>query len=328
MTTFHEPAPSLEADRLVARDGVGLPLRRWLPAGQPPRASVLALHGFNDYANAFATTGPALAGQGIATYAYDQRGFGRSPGRGHWPGAGRLVEDAVTAIGLLRAAAPERPLYLLGESMGAAVAILAANRGFAPASAPDGLILVAPAVWGRETMSAAARLGLRLADFVPAMRWTPRALPISFEPTDNQAVLEALRSDPVVIRGTRSDTLIGLIDLMGEALNAAPRLDATALILHGANDRIVPLHPVARFVSALPSTAKERQRVAFYGGGYHLLLRDHAGPVVTADILAWMADGKAALPSGADRDGRARLIAHAGRKRRAKTIFRSWRRAF
>jgi len=327
MTKLRDLAPALEADRLIARDGVGLPLRRWEPAGSPTRACVLALHGFNDYANAFAATGPALAAHGIATYAYDQRGFGRSPGRGHWAGADRLVGDAVTAIGLLRQAAPERPLYLLGESMGAAVAILAANRGFAPAAAPDGLILAAPAVWGRETMSTAARLGLRLADFLPSIRWSPRALPISFEPTDNQAVLEALRSDPVVIRGTRSEALLGLIDLMSEALNAAPRLEATALILHGANDRIVPLHPVARFVSALPNTAKDRQRVAFYGGGHHLLLRDHAGPLVTADIIAWIADGKAVLPSGADRDGRARLIAHAGRKRRAKVSFRSWRRA-
>jgi len=327
MTKLREHAPSLQADRLIAGDGVGLPLRSWLPAGQPVRASVLALHGLNDYANAFATTGPALAAHGIASYAYDQRGFGRAPGRGRWAGADRLVDDAMTAIRLLRAAAPERPLYLLGESMGAAVAILAANRSFAPALPPDGFILVAPAVWGRETMSAAARLGLRLADFLPAMRWTPRGLPISFDPTDNKAVLEALRADPVVIRGTRSDTLIGLIDLMSEALAAAPRLDAKALILHGANDRIVPLHPVARFVAALPSAASERQRVAFYGSGHHLLLRDHAGPLVTADIVAWIEDAKAALPSGADRDARARLIAHAHAKRRARALFQSWRRA-
>ena len=101
---------ALEPDRLIARDGIGLPLRAWLPQARPIRASVLALHGFNDYANAFAAAGPVLAERGLATYAYDQRGFGRAPGRGRWAGTHRLVADAVTAVALLRTHAPDRPL--------------------------------------------------------------------------------------------------------------------------------------------------------------------------------------------------------------------------
>src|SRR5262249_47536372 len=45
------------------------------------RAVILALHGFNDYSHAFAMPGPLWAEQGIATYAYDQRGFGGTPMR-------------------------------------------------------------------------------------------------------------------------------------------------------------------------------------------------------------------------------------------------------
>ncbi|MEJ0071171.1 MAG: hypothetical protein WDO24_23260 [Pseudomonadota bacterium] len=52
------PAPQLAADRLIAADGTALPMRQWLPAGQP-HAVVLALHGFNDYSNAFAAPGAA-----------------------------------------------------------------------------------------------------------------------------------------------------------------------------------------------------------------------------------------------------------------------------
>src|SRR5216683_1843458 len=77
-------SPQLAGDRLVAADGATLPLRRWLPEGRP-RAVVLALHGFNDYSNAFAGAGAGWAKNGIATYAYDQRGFGAAPGRGRWP---------------------------------------------------------------------------------------------------------------------------------------------------------------------------------------------------------------------------------------------------
>ena len=58
---------------------------------------ILALHGFNDYSNAFDAPAKLWAKQGIATYAYDQRGFGGAPGRGLWPGSEALATDAVTA---------------------------------------------------------------------------------------------------------------------------------------------------------------------------------------------------------------------------------------
>src|SRR5213078_4836419 len=110
----------------IAADGVSLPLRKWLPQGEV-KAVILALHGFNDYSNAFTMPAPLWAEHGIATYAYDQRGFGGAPMRASWAGSARLAGDAVTATRLLRAIYPGRPIYLLGESMGGGVAILAAS---------------------------------------------------------------------------------------------------------------------------------------------------------------------------------------------------------
>ena len=118
--------PSFTEREFIASDGTRLPLRKWLPQG-PVKAVILALHGFNDYSNAFDDAGKAWAAHGIATYAYDQRGFGGAPGRGSWAGEGRLALDAIAAIRVLRRTYPGRPLYLLGESMGGAVAILAAT---------------------------------------------------------------------------------------------------------------------------------------------------------------------------------------------------------
>ncbi len=83
-------APSIAEAGLVARDGAKLPLRIWRPAdGQAPRAILIALHGFNDYRNFFATAGGWFAERGIQSYAYDQRGFGAAPNRGLWPGRRR-----------------------------------------------------------------------------------------------------------------------------------------------------------------------------------------------------------------------------------------------
>ena len=141
--------PRLGVDHARMADGYRLPLARWLPSGAP-RAVVLALHGFNDYHRAFAGLGPALAARGMAVYAYDQRGFGATASRGRWPGSGRLVEDARSMAKLLKQRHEGLPLYLLGESMGGAVAMTLLGGDDPPPVA--GAVLIAPAVWARETM--------------------------------------------------------------------------------------------------------------------------------------------------------------------------------
>src|SRR5579863_10345453 len=98
----------------IADDGARLPLRKWVPQGRVT-AVILALHGFGDYSNGFAMPAALWAKRGIATYAFDQRGFGGAPGRGLWPGEDRLALDAITASRILRLTYPGRPLYLLGK---------------------------------------------------------------------------------------------------------------------------------------------------------------------------------------------------------------------
>ena len=85
-------APSLGHSHFAAADGAVLPMRSWLPpAGMPAKAVIVALHGFNDYSRFFTGPGEFLSRRGFACYAYDQRGFGNSPGWGLWGGmdAGR-----------------------------------------------------------------------------------------------------------------------------------------------------------------------------------------------------------------------------------------------
>ncbi len=302
------PAPQLRDDRLIATDGAALPLRRWLPPGEPA-AVVLALHGFNDYSNAFAIPARLWAERGIATYAYDQRGFGNAPGRGRWLGTRRLVADAATAIGLLHRRYPGTPVYLLGESMGGAIAILAASgRAGVPPPAVDGVILVAPAVWGRQTMNPVERVGLWLARLLPAVHWSASVLPVHIRPSDNVPMLIAYSADPLVIKDTRADTLNGLVDLMSAALAAAPALDTRLLLLYGARDEIVPEAAMARFVATLPRGDRERQRIALYPEGYHMLLRDLDGATPAGDIAAWIGAPAAPLPSHLDAGARGRLI--------------------
>ncbi len=297
-----KPVPRILGDRFVTADGTILPMREWLPDGRP-KAVILALHGFNDYSDAFAGPGKAWAKLGIATYAYDQRGFGAAPGRGLWPGIFPLAADAATASEVLRKRYPGVPLYLLGESMGGAIAIVAmTGESGAPIPDVDGVILVAPAVWGRAVMAPLKRIALWVAvRLFPAWRLTGRGLGIL--PSDNIPMLRELSRDPLVIHSTRVDTLYGLVNLMGAALRSAPRLDVPLLLMYGAKDEIIPKHAMRAFVRKLPSDPGARPRLAYYKNGYHMLLRDLEAPIPIGDVASWVLHPTAPLPSGADRAG-------------------------
>ena len=301
-------APALAGDAVIAGDGYVLPLKSWLPEGDI-RAAIVALHGFNDYANAFAGPAPGWAEAGIATYAYDQRGFGATDQIGIWPGADTLVADAGTTVALVRRRHPGVPVYLLGESMGGAVALAglggtAGAPGSAEPIAVDGVILVSAAVWARGTMPFYQRIPLWLgANLTPWITLTGRGLDI--HPSDNIEMLIAFSRDPLVIKETRIDAIDGLTDLMSDALDAAPRLSVPALILYGDHDEIIPPPPIDTMLRRLPA---DRHMVAFYPDGFHMLLRDLNGEIPQRDIAHWIAERDAPLPSGADLRGAERRL--------------------
>jgi len=288
-------APAWEDDRFVIGDGMVLPWRAWVPEAEP-WAVLLALHGFNDSRDAWEVPAPALAAQGIAVYAPDQRGFGATAVRGLWPGADALADDALAMLALLRARHPRARLVAMGESMGAAVLMHMATRGSAVPA--DGLVLLAPAVWGRAAMNLFMQGGLWLAaTFTPGLTVT-RPPGIRIVASDNTEALRALGRNPLTIRATRFDTLRGLVDLMDVALAASPRMPALpTLALYGAHDQIIPRAATRTTWSALPGVPVRR---GFYPDGYHLLLRDLGRAAPLGDIAEWLRDPLGPLPSGAE----------------------------
>lgn len=291
-------------DAVVTPDGAVLPVRVWQPEGGPEAATavILALHGFNDYSRAFERPAPALTGAGILVYAYDQRGFGRTRQPGIWAGTDVLVADAERMIAMVHAAHPHLPLYVMGESMGGAVATAAVAKAPAPVA---GLILIAPAYWGWRTLSLveATSLGLmsRLAPWLPL---SGRGLRIT--PSDNLEVLREMAADPLVLKEARVDGIFGLVSLMDVGYEALDDVTVPVLMLYGAREDVLPERAVDAAVARLencrhiPGSACA-PRVAFYDKGYHLLLRDLNAPVVLADIITWIGNPAAPLPSGADR---------------------------
>jgi alpha-beta hydrolase superfamily lysophospholipase len=305
--------PALGGDHLVAADGVKLPLRVWRPDGVT-KSVIVAVHGFNDYAGAFALPAPFWAARGIATYAYDQRGFGDAPDRGYWAGTATLASDLRAAVAAIRARHPGLALHVVGVSMGGALAMSALADGGLPGV--SGVVLVAPAVWGRAHMNLFERGALWLAaNTVP---WLPLTIEgIGIRPSDNIPMLRELARDPKAIHKTRVDAVKGLVDLMDTAFAAAPALGRNplarnrtghaltesaslptpVLMLYGLRDELVPENPSFAVMRSLAGNPRARR--ALYKNGHHMLLRDLAAKIVWRDIAAWIADAAAPLPSGA-----------------------------
>ena len=279
--------PRLADDFFVARDGMRLPLRHWDAEGKP-RAIILALHGMSDYSNAFDMPAKQWAASGIATMAFDQRGFGAGPNPGLWAGGDVMRADFFDFVAAARARYPGLPVFALGESMGGAVLLSALTESDAPHL--DGVILVAPAVWSRGDMPLSYRVALYLAaHLMPGLILSNNAASrvVTIIPSDNIALLRALARDPLFQKQTRADALFGLVNLMDEARAAPKKLPPDIppiLLMTGKKDQIIPQDATAGLIADLRARAHVRR----YDQGYHMLLRDLDGPQVNKDLGDWV----------------------------------------
>jgi alpha-beta hydrolase superfamily lysophospholipase len=286
--------PRLEQDDFVSFDGAQLGTKHWDAPGEP-WAVVIGLHGMDDYSNTFHLAAEYWRTKGISTYAYDQRGFGRSPQRGVWPGKGLMDEDLRTFAVLIRQRFPHAIIAVAGVSMGGAVAIDAFASDRPPAA--DRLVLLSPAVWGWSTQPLTYRVALwSVAHTFPSLVLEPpEFITREIRASDNTEELIRMGRDPQLIFGTRTDAVYGLVKLMQKGWSETGQLKVPTLYAYGAKDQIIPRNAAFPAAARLPAN----DRTAYYADGYHLLLIDLENPRVWDDVAAFLRDPAAPLPSGA-----------------------------
>lgn len=260
-----------------------LPSLRWTPDG-PPRGHVIALHAFGDTKAAWERLGTALAERGYTVLAYDQRGFGEAGQRGRWYGTDVLLADLV-AQAEAEAAGSDAPLYLLGESMGAGLALIAASGPLR--ERVEGVVAAAPAVREgltfRWAYNAALWLGANLAGGV--------TVPIGLGEADTMTpeAKRRLTESPLVLDRIRIDTYWGLIQLSDAASRAAYTVAAPTLMLYGGQDGIVDPRSVRHAFAALEGT----RRAVFAPQAGHLILHDIHGDAARDAAIAWIEGARA-----------------------------------
>ena len=273
------PAAPLCTGAFAASDGEDVPYRLWRV--KQPRALVLLLHGATDYSGAFEEIGPQFAAQGYTAMAIDQRGFGATSTRGKWRGKNRMIRDAIEAILFLRMRfGTALPSFIVGESMGAALAVHVASR------APDldlaGLVLVAPGAISGTFRRLLGTLVTRILRFlIPNSGLTVERLS-AWEFTPSAAI--RLLSDPMVLRRVRPATLFGLFKLSRSAVDEAEHVRVPVLTMVGSREDVLRVACIERLHANLPG-CKTWQR---FQDGPHLLLHWKHNSRVMGKTLAWI----------------------------------------
>lgn len=270
-----------EETYLRAPDGLDRFVRTWRPAASA-RAAVVIVHGICEHGGRYAELAECFYRAGFRVCVPDLLGHGHSAGpRVHVRRFEQFVADVERAVQLIRADEPRLPIFVLGHSMGGAIAARLAVRSPQPLS---GVILSAPAVrvhdflfpWLRKL----AVVGSVLFPRVRLVRMGSRYL------SRDPAVVADFERDPLVFH-ERFTVRIGaeVLRAARQVETEAARLTVPLLIMHGDQDVVVDLEG-SRALYAGSGAADKTLRI--YPGAYHDLFHDPGWPDRAAEASVWM----------------------------------------
>lgn len=280
-----DEASIAEQQETYGGTGGALFLRSWRPVGAP-RGVVVIVHGFNAHSGQYSWAAGQLAAAGLAVYAPDLRGRGRSEGeRFYVERFGDYVSDVDGAVSIARAREPGLPVFLLGHSAGGVVACIYALEH---QDALAGLICESFAFQvPAPDFALAALKGLS--------HLLPHAHVLKLKNADfsrDPAVVADMDADPLIANETQPTLTVAEMARADERLRQSfPSFTLPVLILHGTGDRATRPSGSQEFFDHAGSRDKS---LKLYEGYFHDPLRDLGKEVVMADIIAWL---EARLPS-------------------------------
>jgi acylglycerol lipase len=259
--------------------GLTIHTRTWLPDAAP-RAVVVIVHGFNSHSGHYQWVGEQFAGQGLAAYALDLRGRGKSEGdRFHVDKAQDYIDDVDTLVDIARASHPGLPVFLLGHSAGGVISCVYTLdhqdkltglicESFAhQLPAPDVALAVLKGL--SHIVPNAHVLKLDNAGF-----------------SRDPKVVEALNNDPLIADEVQPTGTVATMVRADERLKKEfGNITLPVFILHGTLDKVTKPSGSQEFYEL--AGAKDKT-LKLYEGHYHDLLNDIDKEIVMADIQQWI----------------------------------------
>jgi len=260
--------------------GLNIFTRSWRPEGQAPRAVLVIAHGFNSHSGHYFWVAEQLAASGIAVYALDHRGRGKSDGdRYYVDHVSEYVEDLATFIGLTKAREPGLPVFLLGHSAGGVISCVYTLEH---QSELTGLICESFAfrVPAPDFVLAVVKGLSHVAPHAHVLKLPNEGF------SRDPKVVQALNEDPLIAHEVQPTRTVAAMVRADERLEKEfPLITLPVLILHGTEDKVTLPRGSQMFADKAGSTDKT---LKLYDGYVHDLLNDIGKETVLADIRAWI----------------------------------------
>lgn len=244
------------------------------------RGSVLIVHGLGEHCQRYAHVARFFNEKGFDVRSFDHRGHGKSAGnRGEIAYENALLDDAKKVFDDFAEIKSEKP-FLLGHSMGGAVALRTAVEQIIT---PRGLILSSPAI--TANLSFADKLKLKIG------RLTPNVA------VSNGLKVEYISHDKSVVEDYQNDSLIHdkitprlanfILDSGQKSLKKAATFHIPTLLLVAGNDRLVDANGAKQLFEQLP---KDSVEMRVYENLYHEIFNEtiEERRKVFADLEEWL----------------------------------------
>jgi alpha-beta hydrolase superfamily lysophospholipase len=243
---------------------------------------VVLCHGYAEHARRYDHVARRFGESGLAVYALDLRGHGRSGGkRVYLKDISEYTEDFNTLVGIAAAEYPELKRVVLGHSMGGGVVFA---YGVEHPDDYAAMVLSGPAVDAQEEVSPVMLIVAKaLGKIAPG-------LPVEQLPTDavsrDPEVVAAYNADPMVHHGKLPAGIARALIGVGETMpQRAGSLTAPLLVVHGEQDKLIHVGGSKHLVERVGSTDVH---LKVYPELYHEVFNEPERAVVLDDVVSWI----------------------------------------
>jgi len=259
--------------------GLRIAARSWRPEGAI-RGITILIHGFNSHSAYMEWPAKQFAGAGLAAYALDLRGRGKSEGeRFYVEQFSDYLGDVDKLVEIARSENPGLPVYVLGHSAGGVIA-----SSYVVEHQPEIAGLICESFALDVGLPHLVQLALEGASYlVPHLPVYSLKNEIFSRDPD---VVAQMNNDPLIANEKQpAETASEMLKAAARLKENMPNFNVPVFIIHGTDDKATRPEGSQYFYDNAGSADKT---LKLYEGAYHDLLNDLDKEIVMADILEWV----------------------------------------
>lgn len=269
---------------LYARPFMDAPGRVWLNPLVEQRGIVIAIHGLSLQHSSYDALAKELADAGFSTVAFDVRGFGsyRQALGAEQVNFDECLRDLRLVVTAIRGDNPGKPLFILGESMGGAIALQFAAQN---PQLIDGLIASVPAGKRFKQKMTAVRVAIHFLE--NKNRPFDIGTDVINQATTDPQLKQIWGGDPKTRSTLSPRELIAFQLMCDHNLKSAKQIQSTPVVIfQGVSDGLVKPESTYDLFRAI--AAKDKSFV-MVGNAEHLIFEEGCfTPPVLKGLIAWM----------------------------------------